>query len=214
MSVSDMALPFQRRIGLLVLVTPLLASAQPSASPPQPPRLAATAPVTAETKVPVSNEVSSAVSAGIRYEPEKREAPEAPAVVPTRSEIEERNGVVELPRYIVESPRPPDFPERSIYTARGLRELAASRYLGSFHQDILSRFRISRADEAYALQLYADEERRLAIADNRETAALFRDAGRPAVAESIEALGHGTFIRQQYWGSPFSDVPTKLQNGR
>src|SRR5947209_2491406 len=86
-----------------------------------------------------SGELSSVLSAGIKYQPPKPKEEEKEPV-DLREIDKPRNGIVRLPNYIVEGQKPAVFSNRNIYTARGLADYARNRYLSNLDKNFLNRW--------------------------------------------------------------------------
>jgi hypothetical protein len=131
--------------------------------------------------------VSAAVAAALaaempKYAPPKPAAPEAEEDLTDQRDIDKpRNQIIRLPDYVVREKRPPVFRSRDINTTKGLGELALKRYFSETGR-ALNRFTlplIGMSPEAYALMLYAEDER------------LENIAGLKAIAADLKALGTG-----------------------
>jgi hypothetical protein len=117
----------------------------------------------------VSNGVAAALAASMpKYDPPKpvEKKPEEEDV-DLREVDKPRNQIIRLPEYVVQEKKPPVFRERDIYTQQGLAELAKRRYLSQSVQ-ALNRYTIplfGMSAEAYAMMLYAEDERLQNISD-------------------------------------------------
>jgi len=146
----------------------------------------------------VSQGVAEALAAGMpKYDPPKpvEKEPEEEAV--DMREIDQpRNKIIRLPEYVVREKKPPVFRERDIYTTKGLSELAKKRYLSQSVQ-ALNRYTIplfGMSAEAYALMLYAEDERLKNISELNDTA---KDISlvNPENAKEIKAATRDTYGR-------------------
>jgi|UniRef100_UPI004048EAF9 hypothetical protein len=110
-----------------------------------------------------STGVAAALAASMpKYDPPKpaEKKPEEEDV-DLRDVDKPRNQIIRLPEYVVQEKKPPVFRERDIYTTKGLAELAKRRYLSQSVQ-ALNRYTIplfGMSAEAYAMMLYAEDER-------------------------------------------------------
>lgn len=147
-----------------------------------------------------SPEVAAAL-AGIKFDaPEPAKIKEEPADdVDLRDIDKPRNGIVRLPKYIVEGDRPPIFAEKEINTKKGLAELAVKRYLSSIHQG-LNTYHLPAlfggiSNEALAMDMYHDNERLEAMKDYDEKVSLFRAAGAKD-ADALKKEADMTYLRR------------------
>lgn len=159
---------------------------------------AASAQTADATRPSVSEEVSSAISAGITYQP-------APATPPTEESPDvrdvdpPRNSILRLPKHIVESPRPPVFSERALHPQGSLAQLAYARHFSPFQRNVLNRYRlpfIGQTDVAYALMQYEAEERERNMAETSEKIDLYRETGDEEEAEQLEEDMEEAFMRR------------------
>jgi len=189
----------------------LTLAALPLALPAQTPTPAATAtppatvddaqPMTASKKErAISKDLSSALSAGYKYNPPPPPKPEINADaedVDLREIDKPRNGIIRLPKYVVEGERPPVFNNRNLYSKEMLRRLAYQRYTSAFSRNVLNRFHIfGRADEAYAMMQYEAEERRQNMAEMDDKVSMYRVSGDDAEAAKLKDDTQRSFMRR------------------
>ena len=191
------ATPLREIIVLLCVLSPGALVAQtgaqsaPSATQPL-------APETPKKDRVLSSEASDALAARVKYEPLPPE-PVEPA--PPPEEDMPRNEIIRLPKYVVTGDRPPVFNERSLYSKEQLQKLAAQRYLSEFHRN-LSRYRIGRDDEKFAMLTYFEEERLKNMGTTDGYVALYRASGNEAKAEEVKEEAYSTFVRKPEVGAP------------
>lgn len=123
--------------------------------------------------------VSGGLAATLAASMPKYDPPKPEEKKPVEDEAEDlrdvdkpRNQIIRLPEYIVQEKKPPVFRERDIYTEKGLAELAKRRYLSQSVQ-ALNRYTIplfGMSAEAYAMMLYAEDERLQNISELNATA--------------------------------------------
>jgi hypothetical protein len=147
----------------------------------------------------VSRFTAAAVTAGITYSPPPP-APEKKAEQhpddPQNAE-NPKNGIVRLPKYIVEGERPPVFRERDINTTKGLGEIAVKRYLSEAGK-ALNRYTlpfIGLTKEQYALMMYQEDERLQNLKDVSEDVYILRQTD-PGAADQLQREVDRTFIRR------------------
>lgn len=151
----------------------------------------------------ISPEVASLLAAGMpKYNPPKPVEPKSEEELVDRREIDRpRNQIIRLPDIVVQEKKPPVFRERDIYTRKGLADLAKQRYFSEGAQ-ALNRYKLplfGQGAEAYALQMWTDEERLQNIADLQETAASI-EAADPENASYIRRATADTYIRRSDFG--------------
>ena len=151
----------------------------------------AAAPPPAARKAPMSNEVSSALKAGISYQPPQ---PAEPAPEP-REEDKPRNQIIHLPEHVVQAQRPAVFTERSLYTQNDLGQLAIQRYL---HMQSSNRL----GPKLIAMQMYRDDERLSNMADMNQKVELFRVSGDTAAAQQLQRDAAATYARRSEFSPP------------
>lgn len=131
-----------------------------------------------------SSREAAAALAGITFEApasEKKQEEKPDEEVDLREIDKPRNGIVRLPKYVVEGERPPVFTEREINTKKGMADLAIKRYLSTVQQG-LNKYHLPSimgglSNEDIAMQMYRDNERIQNSRDMNEKLSLFREAG-------------------------------------
>jgi hypothetical protein len=160
-------------------------------------------PSTAETPAPaterkrnraISGETSSLLSAGYKYSPPK---PVEPAVdedelVDKRDIDKPRNEIIRLPKYMVEGVRPPVFAERNLYTTKDFSTVLMQRYLG---KEGLNKYQLGKTGQAYAAQMYWDDERLKNMMEGERQVSLYRVAGDEEKAAKAEEQNRSMFLR-------------------
>jgi hypothetical protein len=115
--------------------------------------------------------------------------------------LKPKNGIVRLPRVVVEGTRPPIFTERQIHTEKGLNELATKRYFADASQ-ALNKFNVpflSMSQADLAMMMWEEDERLRALDDlndRSDRAALFGDEkGSKEIREMTrDALSRSDFL--------------------
>ncbi len=151
---------------------------------------------------PVS-EVTSALRAGISYQPPAPAQPE----VDLRQVDKPRNDIIRLPEHVVQGEKSPAFVERALYTQHGLEQLAIQRYLGMQGSNRLG-------PKLIAMQMYRDDERLMNMASMKEKIDLYRVSGDTAAARQLQKDADTTYIRRTEFSPPssvqkvdFSELP-------
>jgi hypothetical protein len=181
--------PTVARLPLLFCGLVAVAVAQPSASP--------TNPGTGKRERPLSRAASDALSAGYKYSPPPPAPAEPGPEVDLREVDRPRNEIIRLPKHVVEGQRPPVFSERSLYSARALRQLAVGRYLPG----TLNAYQIGKTGQVYATQMYLDDERLRNMDTVNEHIYLYRTAGEDARADAAQKDYYSTFLRRNDAGA-------------
>ena len=137
----------------------------------------------------ISKEISSALSSGIKYQ---SPAPLESTAEDTGSRDSDKpqNGIIRLPKYVVEEQRPPVFNERNLYTPERLRRLAYLRYTNAFSR------RLRLVPEWYAVMQYEAEERKRNLAEMEDRVWMYRISGDKASAEALKTDIQRTFMRR------------------
>jgi len=146
----------------------------------------------------ISKDLSSALSAGYKYNPPPPPKPEAEDV-DLREVDKPRNGIIRLPKYVVEGTRPPVFNNRNLYSKEMLRRLAYQKYISSFGRNVLNRYRlpiIGGGAEAYAMMQYEAEERKQNMAEMDDKISMYRVSGDNDEAASLKDDTQRTFMRR------------------
>jgi hypothetical protein len=142
----------------------------------------------------ISGETSSLLSAGYKYSPPK---PVEPAIdedelVDQRDLDKPRNEIIRLPKYMVEGVRPPVFAEKNLYTKQDFSTLVIQRYLG---KNGLNKYQLGKTGEAYAMQMYWDDERLKNMVEGDKQVSLYRVGGDEAKAAKVEEENRSMFLR-------------------
>ena len=116
-----------------------------------------------------------------------------------------KNGIVRLPRVVVEGERPPVFSEKDIHTAQGLADLAVKRYFTTQTGLALNRFTLplfGMGKEAYALLLYEQDDRLRLLREYGEEADLLQAAGDEQRAAELRDFLNDTLAHEPLFLSP------------
>lgn len=117
-----------------------------------------------------------------------------------------RNGIIRLPKMVVQGSRPPIFTEKKLYTQKAFAALLAKRY---YSEGYLAFSRvigytplalIFPTAESSALARYQEEERLKNMSDLSDAATLAAKAGDKADSEYIKAQSTDTYMRRMDWG--------------
>jgi hypothetical protein len=136
----------------------------------------------------VSEKISSALSAGIVYQPSTETI--------TKTELEKQpNTIIRLPEHVVEGERPPPLSNRDLHLPADLLKLSRRRYLSPFYSDVLNRFRLGGADNVYALRRFADDERLQTLRAFDDKLAVYRATGEKNAARDLQRDMRSTFLR-------------------
>ena len=115
-----------------------------------------------------------------------------------------KNGIIRLPRVVVEGNRPAVFTERELYTDQGLAQLAVKRYFNDTGL-ALNSFRlplVGMTKEAYAMMLWQQDRRLGQIREFAEQATLDEAMGEGARAAELRALVYDTLGHKPLFHSP------------
>jgi hypothetical protein len=146
----------------------------------------------------ISKSLSSALSAGIKYEPPPPPKPAAEEV-DLREIDKPRNDIIRLPKYVVEAQRPPIFNDRNLYSKEMLRRLAYQRYASSFSSNFLNKYRlpiIGGGLESYVMMMYEADERKANMAEMDDKVSMYRVSGDDASADALKDDSQRTFMRR------------------
>jgi hypothetical protein len=117
-----------------------------------------------------------------------------------------RNGIIRLPKMVVQGARPAIFTEKKLYTEKAFAELLAKRYYSQGYL-AFSRFASNSplalflpSAETSALARYQEEERLQNMSDLNDAANLAAKAGDKADSEYIKAQSTDTYMRRMDWG--------------
>ena len=170
-------------VALVIILNGLAAVAPARPDAGSSPAIAATA----GREPMISKEISTAVLSGIRYQPPN---PSANEELDPHDSDRPQNGIIRLPKYVVEEQRPPVFSERNLYTPENLRRLAYLRYTNAFSR----RFRL--VPGWYAMMQYEAEERRRNLAEMEDKVFMYRISGDNKSAEALKTDIQRTFMRR------------------
>ena len=188
---------------------PSPASTTPDEDISTPASLAAPLPPKRVSASPNSDQVSSAITAGITYQPPKPKPARTKPEVDQRDIDKPRNGIVRLPKYTVEGERPAIFAERNLYTAKGLADLAAQRHLSSFDRNFLNKYDVFGYSKERAMQMYRDDERQKNMADTNDKIYMLRQTGSSDEADRLKQDSYDSYYRPAPAGlTTDSDVTT------
>jgi len=135
---------------------------------------------------------------------------EAAAAADLRESDKPKNGIVRLPKYVVQEQRPAVLTERDINTKKGLRDLAMRRYISDADR-ALNRFSIplfaawspfsgnGSSTEQRALTMYAEDERLKNMSDLADNANMIMKSDRAAGATAKDAV-QKTYMRASEFG--------------
>ncbi|MBL9199609.1 MAG: hypothetical protein JNL39_03840 [Opitutaceae bacterium] len=152
----------------------------------------------------ISPEIAAALSAASpKYAPPPPKPPPKPEEeLPDARELDKpANGIVRLPKYLVQEKKPVIFSERAIHTQKGLIDIAMKRYITETDK-VLNRFRIpflTMTNEARALAMYAEDERLQNMANLNEAAAAAAKSD-PAQGTYILKAAQQTYLRSSDFG--------------
>ncbi len=201
------SLPLALAGALIASVFPLLSRAQtpPPASPLLEPKKEDEKPAAPRRTRVISPEVAAALAAAApKYTPPPppKPAPKPEEELPDARELDKpKNGIVRLPDFVVREKKPVIFTERTIYTQKGLTDIAMKRYLTETDR-VLNRFRIpllTATNEERALAMYAEDERLQNMANLNEAAAAASKSD-TAAGTYILKESQKTFLRSSDFG--------------
>lgn len=172
-------------------------AAESSATPPP----AVTSPPPAETSPPakkrvISDDLAASLASSMpKYDPpkpvEKKVVAEEDAEDVDLREVDKpKNGIIRLPKVVVQGQRPGIFRETDFLTRQGLSHFALQKYRG------LSMVPFASLNAKVALKMYQEDERLRNMADLNETANDAARAGDTAGSEYIRKQTSETFMRQ------------------
>ena len=169
----------------------------------QNPAPAPSTPSTTETGTPaperkrnraISGETSSLLSAGYKYNPPKPVEPalDEDELIDKRDLDKPRNEIIRLPKYMVEGVRPPVFSEQNLYTKKDFSALLTQRYIGNKG---LNKYQLGTTGQAYAAQMYWDDERLKNMVEGERQVSLYRIGGNEEKAAKVEEQNRSMFLR-------------------
>lgn len=215
------------------LSLPPVFAQSPAASPSAPPAASTESPASATPPAPKRNRAISGDVAHMLSQTMPKFTPPPPAPPPpTAAEIAQKkvdeaaaaaaaeadlrdsdkpkNGIVRLPKYVVQEQRPVIFTERDINTKKGLRELAMRRYISDADR-ALNRFSLplfagwspgsgnGSSTEQRALSMYAEDERLKNMADLADNANMIMRSDSAAGATAKDVV-QKTYMRSSQFG--------------
>jgi hypothetical protein len=186
------------------LVLALAASAFAQTAPEADAGRAPAAKAPAPHRRAISSETAAQLSA---LTPKYAPPPPKPAAKPEEEQIDLRevdkpkNGIVRLPKYVVQEPKPLVLTERAVNTQKGLTDIAVRRYISEVDR-ALNRFTLplfGTSAEARALEMYAEDERLKNMTDLRDNAI---DAAKtdPGQGQYIRREAQRTYMRAGDFG--------------
>jgi hypothetical protein len=152
----------------------------------------------------ISPEVSAQLQA---YAPKYVPPPPKPAPKPEEEAVDARdvdkprNGIIRLPKYIVQEPKSPVLNERAISTEKGIKDIAVRRYISEMDR-VLNGFSlpfIGSSVEQRAMAMYAEDERLKNISDMKDAASTV-SKGDAAQGAYILKESQKTFMRTSDFG--------------
>lgn len=186
---------------LLVALALVPATPSPAQTASAPPDHDATTSVTSSTKPTprkraISSEVAAALAASMpKYNPPPKVEPKPEDEEQDLREIDKpRNGIIRLPKYIVQDKKPPVFRERDLHTKNELATLAMTRYSG------LGAVPLSGMNRGIALFMYQEDERLQNMAELKDDAQTSQRAGDTAEAQYIKREATRAYMRDSGFG--------------
>ena len=140
----------------------------------------------------------------------KQKADDEAEAADLRDSEKPKNGIVRLPKYVVQEQRPAVLKERDISTKKGLREIAMRRYISDADR-ALNRFSIplfsswspgsgnGSSTEQRALTMYAEDERLKNMADLADNANMIMKSDRASGSAAKDAV-QKTYMRSSEFG--------------
>ncbi len=153
----------------------------------------------------ISSDLSKSLSSGIKYNPPPPPKPEVEDV-DMRDIDKPRNQIIRLPKYVVETKRPPVFNDRNLYSKEMLRRLAYKQYASAFSRNLLNRYHVfGQGDVAYAMMQYEAAERQRNMDEMDNKVSMYRVSGDNAEADKLKDDTQRTFMRRtEYITTPGS----------
>jgi hypothetical protein len=176
-----------------VLINPKPAPAQAQKEPEAP-----------RTSRVISPEVAAQLQA---FAPKYTPPPPKPAPKPEEEDVDARevdkprNGIIRLPKMLVQEPKMPVFNERAISTEKGIRDIAVRRYISEVDR-AMNRFHIpfiTQSLEERAMAMYREDERLKNITDTKDMANTV-SKGDAAQGAYIRKESQKTFMRTSDFG--------------
>jgi hypothetical protein len=140
----------------------------------------------------------------------KKKADDEAEAADLRESDKPKNGIVRLPKYVVQEQRPVIFTERDINTKKGLREIAMRRYISDADR-ALNRFSLplfsgwspgsgnGSSTEQRALTMYGEDERLKNMADLADNANMIMRSDSAAGATAKDNV-QKTYMRSSDFG--------------
>jgi hypothetical protein len=143
----------------------------------------------------VSAGVAAALSAGApRYSPPTPAPSPTPEVADIKDVDKPKNGIVRLPKYVVNESRPPIFRDRDLFTADALLDLTMRRHAGLFFGNILG-LNAENKPGSPGYQMMVDDERKDNMDDLFDTAHAMAQGGDYAEGSYILQQSQSTYMR-------------------
>ncbi|HVS54475.1 MAG TPA: hypothetical protein VHD62_19115 [Opitutaceae bacterium] len=163
---------------------------------------------------PVSPDVAARLAASA---PKFAPPPPQPAPKPEEEGVDLRdvdkpkNGIIRLPKYIVQERKPAVLDERAVHTEKGLTDIAVRRYISEVDR-VMNGFYlpiVGSSSEKRARAMYAEDERLKNMSDLRD-AAVTAAKSDPGQGAYILRESRDAFMRSSDfgWHGGGSDKPT------
>ena len=140
----------------------------------------------------------------------KKRADEEAEAADLRDSDKPKNGIVRLPKYVVQEQRPAILTERDINTRKGLREIAMRRYISDADR-ALNRFSLplfagwspgsgdGSSTEQRALTMYAEDERLKNMSDLADNTNMVMKSN-AAEGTAVKREAQKTYMRSSDFG--------------
>lgn len=154
----------------------------------------------------VSGDISKSVSSSFKFNPPPPPKPEE-ELVDMREIDKPRNQIIRLPKYVVETKKPPVFNDRNLYSKEMLRRLAYQQYISSFSRNVLNKYRLpisfgsNFTPEAYAMMQYEAAERQRNMVEMDNTVSMLRTSGDNTEATKTKDDTQNTYMRRSEAGT-------------
>jgi hypothetical protein len=158
----------------------------------------------APTPLPDSDGVTRSVSAGVaaalsagapRYSPPTPAPSPTPEVADIKDVDKPKNGIVRLPKYVVNESRPPIFRDRDLFTGDALLDLAMKRHAGLYFGNIFG-LNAENKPGSPGYQMMVDDERKDNMDDLFDTAHAMAQGGDFAEGSYILQQSQSTYMRE------------------
>jgi hypothetical protein len=133
--------------------------------------------------------------------PKPAPKPEEEEPVDARDVDKPRNGIIRLPKYIVQEPKSPVLNEQAISTDKGIKDIAVRRYISEMDR-VLNGIHIpflTRSLEDRAMEMYREDERLKNISSMKDAASTVSKSD-PAQGAYILKESQKTFMRTGDFG--------------